>query len=306
MMTLPVAAQALSLFLPHPTFAGQLHLRHFAGKADRPVVFMLHGSISNSRVFWSDSGKGLAPYLARQGYPVYCADLGGRGQSTPLITRNSPYSQSDSICAEIPTLLEAIRERHPQQPLIWVAHSWGGVLLLAALARNPQYLSQLKALVLFGSKRCVRAFNWERLLKIDLFWKGLGPWLDRSWGYLPTKNLGVGSDNESRLSHLQSLPWIAAYDWLDPVDGFDYGANLRKLVLPPLLYLAAPNDNCLGHPSDVQALMREVGAKNSSFWLLSRARGFAHDYDHTDMLTHPGAVDDHFPRVLHWLQQTAG
>ena len=41
----------------------------------------------------------------------------------------------------------------------------------------------------------------------------------------------------------------------------------------------------------------------AEFWLLSRREGYLQDYDHINMLTHPDAVRDHFPRLLQWLQQ---
>ncbi|HIN39000.1 MAG TPA: esterase, partial [Flavobacteriales bacterium] len=42
----------------------KLHVkRFFTDKKGQPVL-MLHGSIENGKIFYSSSGKGLAPYLA--------------------------------------------------------------------------------------------------------------------------------------------------------------------------------------------------------------------------------------------------
>lgn len=46
-----------------------LTLQRFRGAESGPPVLMLHGAIENGRIFYSESGKGLAPYLAR--FPEY-------------------------------------------------------------------------------------------------------------------------------------------------------------------------------------------------------------------------------------------
>jgi hypothetical protein len=68
---------------------------------------------------------------------------------------------------------------------------------------------------------------------------------------------------------------------------------------------AAQSDHALGHPHDVRRFMESAGTKNSRFTVLSRNNGNLHDYDHIDMLTHPDAVQDHFPQVLEWLRRHA-
>jgi len=65
----------------------KLHLkRFFNDKMGQPVV-MLHGSIENGKIFYSSSGKGLAPFLADQGYDVFVPDFRGKGKSTPPIVK---------------------------------------------------------------------------------------------------------------------------------------------------------------------------------------------------------------------------
>ena len=48
-----------------------LYLKRFrSAQAQAPAVLMVHGMMSNGRVFYSQGGKGLAPWLARQGYEI--------------------------------------------------------------------------------------------------------------------------------------------------------------------------------------------------------------------------------------------
>ena len=51
----------------------RLHVRRFVGEG--PPILLLHGSVENGRIFYTDSGRGLASYLARNGHDVYVCDL---------------------------------------------------------------------------------------------------------------------------------------------------------------------------------------------------------------------------------------
>ncbi|MEK7690968.1 MAG: alpha/beta fold hydrolase, partial [Bdellovibrionota bacterium] len=190
------------------TGESKLHLRHFfpansdsVSAGHTRVAFCVHGAIENGRIFYSAKNheRGFAPYLARLGFHVYVADLGGRGQSTPPIQRGSAYSQNATITAEIPAMVRAIRERHPEgTEETWVSHSWGGVLLHAVLARYPELRKPVHAEIFFSTKRSITVWNLERLIKITLGWYFIGPWLVRRHGYLPARERGWGSDNETR------------------------------------------------------------------------------------------------------------
>ena len=96
-----------SLFVPVSS-TDELHLRRIWRDPNGPPVFMIHGSIENGRVFYSPSGKGLAPYLAQNGYDVYVGDLRGRGLSRPPIGRHSAYGQTEMITEDTPTMVREI------------------------------------------------------------------------------------------------------------------------------------------------------------------------------------------------------
>jgi predicted alpha/beta hydrolase len=299
--------QQRSLFLPAPGGA-ELHLRRIEAEgaegAGGDPVLMLHGSVENGRVFYTPGGKGLGPFLARGGHPVHIADQRGRGESRPHVARGHRYGQTETITEDLPAFHRWVRERHPGRRVHWVAHSWGGVLMLAALGRFPELRPQVASLTLFGSKRCVRVHNLPRLLLIELYWLRLAPRIAATVGYLPSRRLGLGSDDESVASLGQCCAWVRPGPWLDPRDGFDYGAALLGARdLPPAWYLAAVHDPCLGHPDDVRDLMTEAGQAGERFALLGRAHGNLHDYDHVGMLTHADAPRDHFPRVAAWMAE---
>lgn len=268
---------------------------------DGEPVLMVHGVMANGRIFYSDSGKGLAHYLARHGYDVFVADLRGRGRSTPKIGRHSRHGQTEIIREDLPALQAAIRALRGDVPVHWMAHSWGGVHMTSCLVRHPELIPQVASLVYFGSKRSVHARNLNKLIEVDFMWNIAARVLCRSVGYLPARRIRLGADDETDKSHWQSKQWAKARPWVDSDDGFDYRQAAQKVHLPPALYFAAQNDPCRGNPEDVRRFRDESGPHRSCIHLLARATGHRHDYDHVSLLTHPDAVDDHFPLVLDWL-----
>lgn len=290
-----------SIYIP---FDGQdrLHLKRIYKNEGGIPVFMLHGAIENGKIFYSNSGKGIAPYLAQQGYDVFIADLRGRGQSTPKLNRQSNYGQTESILYEIPAFINKIKELKGAVKLHWVAHSWGGVLLLSHMARTKN-VSDVYSMVFFGTKRRIGIRSLKKFYMIDIMWDLLPRILKPVVGYLPAVELKMGSDNETRKSHRQSNEWVKRKNWLDTDDGFNYAEQLHGMNLPPVLYLTGQNDDVLAHPSDVQLLMQEVGKHQTHvFRIVGKTNNHLHNYDHINLLTHPDAVKDHFPKVLEWFK----
>ena len=277
----------------------RLHLRHFVG-AGAPVL-LVHGAIENGRIFYSRGGKGLAPFLQSLGYDVYVLDLRGRGSSQPAPQRDAHHGQHESICVDLPAASDFILRQRPDAQQIWMSHSWGGVLQMSALARFEHLRERTAAVVHFAVKRAITVRSFERLVRVELGWKRLLPWVTRALGYLPADKLGIGSDIETHDSLMASIRWVGTGAWIDPRDGFDYGSAAQQCAFPPSLWLTGAADTLLGHPQDVSRFMGECGVNESSFILLGRGSGALHDYDHIDLLTHEHAPQDHFPRVSAWL-----
>lgn len=293
--------ESLWVELDHGT--ERLHLKRFYQQPLGSPVFLLHGSVSSGRIFYSHTLKGLAPFLARQGLDVYVADLSGRGESIPTVTRQSSRTQQQIIIEEIPAFLQKIRQiRGQNTPIHAVAHSWGGVLLTAYLARFPE--ATFASMSFLGSKRHVSVLNHERVFGLDLMWGLVGGLYTQVYGYLPAKRLGLGSDDEPAAVYRDCKHWAySRRQWRDPQDGFDYLAALQQASnLPATLHLAGQNDRFLGHPRDVQQLMRDMDNPADQFILLSTANGFKQDYDHLNMCTASTAVADHFVSIRDWIQ----
>ncbi|OFY95977.1 MAG: hypothetical protein A3K10_04575, partial [Bacteroidetes bacterium RIFCSPLOWO2_12_FULL_31_6] len=234
---------------------------------------------------------------------VFIADLRGRGQSSPQINRHSEYGQTESILYEIPAFINKIIEIKGDVKQHWIAHSWGGVLMLSYLARTKQ-INQVQSMVFFGTKRRISTKSLKKFYMIDLMWNLVPKIIKPICGYLPAVELKMGSDNETHKSHRQSCEWVNMKKWIDTDDGFNYTEQFINMILPHTLYLTGKNDDVLCHPTDMKLLMTEIGQNQpKEFKIVGKDTGHLHDYNHIDLLTHPKANNDHFPLVVDWLKK---
>ncbi|MDT0604500.1 MULTISPECIES: alpha/beta fold hydrolase [Thalassotalea] len=279
----------------------QLHLRHIVKKPHGIPVLMLHGTMENGKIFYTESGRGLGCYLAEHGFDVYVADFRGKGLSKPPIAEDAEHGQWEMINHDIPLFIDFIKAR-TKQPMHIVCHSWGGVLLKAFLARNPDRVEDIARLVFFGTKRVIHQTHFKKKLKIDWFWRWLAPKLAKHKRYIDLVKLKAGSDNETFLFLQQSIPWLNESIWQDSHDNFNYHDANKEVNWPASWHLTGINDSLLGHPEDVKHFIAESNPQ-AKFSVLSVKAGNLVDYDHINILTHKLAVKDHFPKVLSWLNK---
>jgi len=286
--------------------AGQqtLHLRKiFDEQQNGPIVFFMHGAVENGKIFYTHSNKGLAPFLAEHGYRCYVADLRGRGESKPAISKSAVYGQTEAILEDIPAFINKIEQLEGYKPNYWVAHSWGGVLMNSVFARFPHYIDDVNACVYFGSKRSLFNYHPKKLLQANFIWYFMAPLLAKKHGYLPAKRLKWGSDDETQKSHYQSMQWAKKRPWIDSDDNFDYAKALQTLHLPPTLHVAAVKDKALAQPIDIQRFIDESGPGIQQMRIYGRRHGHRIDYDHINMLTHPTARKEQFNDLLEWFKR---
>lgn len=286
----------------HQNIPETLHIKRFYTDDSAPPVLMIHGSIENGRIFYSSSGKGLAPYLAKNGYDVFVVDLRGRGLSSPAISKGSKHGHRETLKDDFPAYINKIKEIKGDVPQHWIAHSWGGILILAYLAKNFESV-KIASMVFFATKRRLTVISLQRIWTMNIMWGLMAPLGIALRGYLPAKEYKAGSDNETKRSDRETNQWVKKKKWLDWYDKFDYAAALKKLQLPPTLHLTGKKDLLLGHPKDVQLLMLETGGENSQLKILGKSTGHLNDYGHNDILTHKDAVIDVYPMVLDFMNR---
>mgnify|MGYP000008781769 CR=1 FL=1 len=302
----------------------QLHLKHFLPQQSQVLisdaesqpgfgrrVFMLHGEAESGRVFYDSNSKGLAWYLARQGYEVFVADLGGRGRSLAPEGEFSTLSVDQIISSAIPRLLQAIANTPLNRGAdacfgygadIWVAHGFGTVMLTAAWARLPEYLRAAQQMVFFSGRR--KVISRRKLSR--LFLSALGHPLMRKWvakcNRFPARKLGLGSANESVGWYLNYLNWMNSDKWLSD-DGFDYARSMLRQPLPPILHLAAQRDGVYANLRDVRAFIEELGPHDARLLIYDGIGESNRHYNHLSMLLDGSAPDDIFSELSSWLMR---
>lgn len=304
MLTQELAQETLWVKVGTGKKQAELHIKRIYTNPDGDAVLMVHGSVESGRIFYSKSMKGVAPFLAEQGFDVYVVDLRGRGESRPAVSKEATNTQLDAILEEIPACIKAIKElRGANVPMHAIAHSWGGVMLLAYLARISE--RPFSSMTFFGTKRSIAAKSLKKFIAVDLVWVRIGEYWTKKYGYFPAKEKKIGSDSEAAQVYRDCRSWVTSLDqWTDPEDGFDYLKAFEEAQnIPPTLYIAGENDPYLGNPYDVDRLMKEVGNSHDELLVLSKKNGFHKDYGHIDMCTAKEARNEHFPTVAKWMQQ---
>ena len=297
-----IRMQILSHYIP-TSGRNRLHLKEFSPE-QKPLgtLLFIHGSIEDGRVFYSQKGKGLAPYLTKQGFRCFVLDLRARGKSHPSLKDNFRFDQNDMLNEDFPTIFEFIKNCS-QKPFSLVSHSWGGVLINTFLLENPTWIPEINSMVHVSTKRRVSVFNLNRLFYIDLMWMVCGFLLLKTKGYLPKGWYGPEGESQGTLKDTQK--WVYSKKWINPETNINYQKLAQEVHLPPALYLTGTSDKCLGHIKDVTIFAKESGHSENDIELLGVRSGSKEDYDHINILTSKQAESDHFPKICHFLTKHA-
>lgn len=265
-------------------------------------VAAIHGSLENGRIFYSKNGKGLAPWLAKNGCSVYVADWLGKGLSRPHVSKGFDVNQADLINSFIPALFRFVKDRHQERKLNWITHSWGGTLLNAALIRHPGLAIGTGSVFHTGAKRRIRVQNPEKWFKIDLIWALAAPAIARGKGFFPARSLKIGADDESPSLLRDTLEWIRNDQWTDAGDGFDYTAAIPTVQWPRMKYATGIRDVALAQVSDVMDFMKECGHPDAPLSVVGKRNGYSFDAGHVDILVDLRAEKQFFPEIRAWMQ----
>ena len=266
-------------------------------KLPKQAILFVHGVLEDSKVFYTETGRGLIPFLVKKGYHCYALDGRSKGDSKPALSRQINHGHEEILALDFPLVFDFLVEKFPSQRFHVISHSWGGVLMNSFLLRADQYRPLVRSCVHLASKRRVRVFNLHRIFYIDLMWLILGTIISKVFGYLPPGYFGP--EGESRRSLQDSHRWVYRNPWRDEL--FDYEALAKTVELPETLYMTGLKDMCMGHYKDVQDFAEESGHPRSEVKLLSKKNGYAEDYDHISILTSKKAPSDHFVEIANFL-----
>ncbi len=286
----------------------------------RPPVVLCHGVATNrSALDFGLERWSLAAHLARAGLDCFAVDLRGHGDSRrarPGAPRR--WSFDTYLEQDVPAALEAVRRASGSSRVLWVGHSLGALLGMAACQRFPERIAGLVALAPAASFRPqgedLRRLARRRILLavlVNRFAARMvaplaGPWQPRAADLaLERRNVERAVLRRFLASAVEGIPrgvalqlagWVRA-DGFGSVSGDrDYRAGLAS-CRQPALFVAAPRDG-LAPPAAVEEAWARWGGEKR-LWIAESGEGPG--YGHTDLLLGRRAPEEVFPRIAAWL-----
>jgi len=286
-----------------------------------PPVLLVHGIAANRGALdfplehWS-----LSAHLAAAGFDCFAFDLRGHGASQrarPDAPRG--WSFDDYVRLDAPAALDAVRAATGALRVLWVGHSQGALLGMAACAAYPERVAGLVALAapaFFGVQDPLRlAARFGLLLsgRLNRFLaRSLAPF--SGYWHPPVSEVAINGRNVTRHVYRRVLVnvvenisvgvlrqfarWITT-DTFASLDGAaDYRAELGT-CRQPALFVAAEADR-IAPPEVVEQEARAWGGEKAVL-RVGLAGGACCDYGHSDLLFGRLAPQEVFPRVRDWL-----
>jgi len=286
-----------------------------AGPALHPPVLLVHGIAMNRQAF----ELGLPPYalaahLAGAGLDCFSLDLRGHGASR-RVDRAAPrrFDLDTYLAEDLPAALEAIRAATGSDRVLYVGHSQGAVLGMAAAAAYPARIAGLVALaapVHFQAQPRLSELVARRrpflTLHTRLLARLLAPFSGR-WHPRPadlalnpanvepgvTRRVLFNAISDLHRGELAQFAAMIREDSFRSMDGrVDYRAALSR-CRQPALFLAAARDE-IAPPATVEETCRRWGGPG-------RFLAFPGAYGHTDLLFGRRAPQEVYPAIREFL-----
>jgi pimeloyl-ACP methyl ester carboxylesterase len=292
---------------------------------EEPVV-LCHGLANNHAIFEFQAPQNLAQFLSEAGFDCFTVDLRGAGDSEPPHEGPHDVTFDDHVRLDVPAIVELVAARTGSTRVLWVGHSLGGLLGLAASAST--LAGHLAALCTIGSPvffRMPRATGW--LL-------GAAQWLS-PWGAFNSRAVSplaplAGrletrlADSSANLRNLtpeaqrlllanvfapmwrgvlaQLQDWVA-HDAFRSLEGVDYREAVRALKVPTLVI-----GGTVDHLAP-EVITREyfalLTAPTRELLVLGRAHGQQEDYGHGDLIVGRHAEQEVYPTIARFLAAAA-
>ncbi len=132
----------------------------------------------------------FARVMASRGFRVVTLDYRGIGGSAPGRLRGFRATMQDWATLDLERVFDAVEQRAPGRPVVYVAHSFGGQAV--GLLRHR---TALRAAVFVASQSGYWR-HWPGLAKLGMlaFWSIVIPGTTRLLGYFPSRRLGMGEN----------------------------------------------------------------------------------------------------------------
>ncbi len=285
-----------------------------------PPVLLCHGLAANrANLDFGIDRYSVSLFLANAGFDCFALDLRGHG-ATRRARKDAPrrWTFDTYLQQDIPAALDEIRAATGQEQVLWVGHSQGALLGLAAAVAAP---SRLAGVVAMAPPTHFAAQNeLRRLLRYSFLATGRHRWLVRGAsplaGYLHPSfaQFALNTRNvDPRISRqlmanvvediapgvlAQFLKWARTDVFVSEDGKVDYRGGLAS-ARAPALFIAGAQD-LLAPPAAVEAGFALWGGEKE-LWVAGRSAGLGADYGHSDLIFGRNAQEEIFPRVRDWL-----
>jgi pimeloyl-ACP methyl ester carboxylesterase len=287
------------------------------GAPRRPPVLLVHGIAMNRQAFdFGVERYSVAAFLSRAGFDCFALDLRGHGRSRRGPSRR--WNLDTYLREDLPAAFDAIRAATGEERVLYVGHSQGAILGMAACALHP---ARVAALVSLGGPAHFSAQPRLATL-VKLRHLGAGRFLRElaraaapfSGGWHPALlELAINVRNVERpiyrrllanaMEDLQPgvLEQFAAFVREDSFRSFDGAVDYRALLpacRQPALFVSGGRDG-IAPPPVVEAAFRAWGGPKR----LCRA---GPDFGHADVLLGRSAPEVVFPAIRDFLLEHSG
>src|SRR5574342_322951 len=262
------------------------------GAPRRPPVLLCHGLSANRWMLDAGvEGRSLAAFLAGAGLDCFALDLRGHGGSRRGPPGSGRWSFDTYLAEDVPAALEAVRAATGEERVLWVGHSLGALLGMAACQVHGGRIAGLVAMTApFAGALPLRAV--EGIVARDNMERPV---------YRRLMANGIEDVPPGVFAQLRG--WVRE-DAFRSADGtVDYRAGLAA-CRQPALFVGASQDR-LARPASAWAGYQRWGGPKELF-VAGREGGLAADYSHADLLLGRRAREEIFPRVRDWLLAHAG
>ncbi|MFT3706314.1 MAG: alpha/beta fold hydrolase [Archangium sp.] len=287
-----------------------------ARRSNVPVV-LCHG-LANNHAFMEFRGEqNLAKFVSTLGFDCYSLDLRGAGDTRA--PNEGPWNATfdDHVKFDLPALVDAISARSGSHQVVWIGHSLGGVVALAAASTTLK--DRFAALVTIGSpvfftfpKRLV----WVMKLACALsawgrFYAPVAKVIAPFVGYTPAPRIANATANLKNVTPVtqrylvanvfapmwkgvltQLQDWVL-HDAFRSEDGaIDYRAGIATLQMP-MLVVGGTLDH-LSPPASTQAYFSLVQSPGRQLAMFD-------DYGHGDLVIGTNAHLTVYPTLQRFL-----
>jgi predicted alpha/beta hydrolase len=240
------------------------------GGAPPAAMLLGAGMMLDGRAMDRPAGHGLASFFQARGFAVYSLDLRGHGESGPPASRRVDWGFDELVTTDIPAAIEAVKERHPGLPLVWLGHSLSAHAGAVAVGLRPEL--PVDVLVLLCPGPWLRAFEpswplWQAKRGVLRLWDAA----TAVCGRFPAARLGLGTDDESRTYVRQNRQWATSGRWQSRDGAVDYLAALARVRCPTLVVSAGADLLC--RPRSVRRFAAALGPPEVATAELWEVRG---------------------------------